>query len=68
MGGYSTIWTMTKVNAKGQELKCVTIEMGKKWRIIEIRGMRNRQPKTKEMEVIRHWVNKENLALSIDYL
>lgn len=68
IGGYSTIWTMTKINGRGQETKCVTIEMGKKWRIIEIRGKRNREPKPHEMEVIKHWVNKENLALSIDYL
>ncbi|WP_299455919.1 PcfJ domain-containing protein [uncultured Microscilla sp.] len=68
LGGYSTIWTMTKVNGQGKEEKCVTIEMGKKWRICEIRGKRNREPKPQEMEVIKQWVNKENLALSIDYL
>lgn len=61
--GRSSIWSMTMEDYDGIN-KLLTIEVGNREVISQVRGLYNRRPTEKEKSIIRRWAEKEKLELA----
>lgn len=61
--GGSSIWSMT-VEEAGLQRRAVTIEVNvKKREICQVKGIANRRPKPRFVEVLRRWVEEQGLSM-----
>ena len=62
--GGSSIWSMTVEEEAGCQRRAVTIEVNVKRReVCQVKGLANRRPKPRFVEVLRRWVEEQGLVM-----
>lgn len=59
--GSISIWSLTRENPLGTIKRCLTIELDRSGCIVQCRGFANRPPVAEEIEVLRRWVEDQDL-------